>query len=143
MQRPVRGKSSGKAFPYQFYAGHIEFAGHASIEMDAPKKFAVKYWIAEAAVVVLALVAFRKDNHYSYYIFLRWAACPLFCWIAWKAYSNCGMALAVAAGVMAVIYNPLLRVTMSRSTWEIVNLVMIVIAVWSAVLCVTRGSKEA
>jgi hypothetical protein len=37
--------------------------------------------------MVLAIVAICKGNPCGYYVFLRWVACPVFVWIAWKAYS--------------------------------------------------------
>jgi hypothetical protein len=93
--------------------------------------------MAEVAVVILALVAFRKGNQYSFYIFLRWAACPLFGWIAWKAFPKPGStALVVVSTSLAIIYNPLFRVGMSRHNWELVNIVMIAVAIWSALFSI-------
>jgi hypothetical protein len=108
-----------------------------------PHKIKPQHWIAEAAIVMLALVAFRKDNPYSYYIFLRWAACPFFGWIAWKAFSKPGgTALVVVSISLAILYNPLFRVGMSRDNWEIINIVMIVVAVWSALFSVKAARLE-
>lgn len=100
-------------------------------------------WIAEAAIVILALVAFGKGNPYSFYIFLRWAACPLFGWIAWKAFSKPGgTALVVLSSSLAILYNPFLRVGMSRDNWEIVNIVMIAVAIWSVLFSVKAARLE-
>jgi hypothetical protein len=97
-----------------------------------PKKAAL-IWLPEAAVVVLAVIALRKGNPYDYYVFLRWIACPIFAWIAWKAYSRgYGLLLAIAAGILAVLFNPLLRVMLDRGKWEILNIAMIAVAIWSA-----------
>jgi hypothetical protein len=104
---------------------------------ESSHKITPVYWLAEAAIVILALVAFRKGNPYSYYIFLRWAACPLFGWIAWKAFPKPGgTALVVLSASLAILYNPLFRVGMSRDNWEIVNVVMIAVAVWSVLFSV-------
>ncbi len=35
-------------------------------------------WFPEAIAVVLVIVALRKGNSYGFYIFLHWAACPVF-----------------------------------------------------------------
>jgi hypothetical protein len=100
-------------------------------------KITPRYWLAEIAIVILALVAFRKGNPYSFYIFLRWAACPLFGWIAWKAVQKPGgTALIVVSVSLAILYNPLFRVGMSRDNWELVNIAMIAVAIWSALFSV-------
>ena len=110
---------------------------------ESPNKITPKLWLAEAVIVILALVALRKGNPHSYYIVLRWVACPLFCWIAWKAFSlSRATLLVILAGVLAVLYNPVLRVILSRDKWEIVNIVMIGIAIWSALLSI-RGARPA
>jgi hypothetical protein len=104
--------------------------------MERKWNLAPNAWMAEAAIVVLALIALRKGNPYGYYIFLRWAACPLFGWIAWKAltkYSN--TPLTVVAGLLAILYNPLIRISMDRERWELVNMAMIAVALWSVVQC--------
>jgi hypothetical protein len=110
---------------------------------DSPRKIPPSAWLAEAAIVILALVAFRKGNPYSFYIFLRWAACPLFSWLAWKAFSKAGgTGLAVTSASLAILYNPVFRVGMSRDNWEIVNIVMIAVAIWSAHFSVKAARFE-
>ena len=100
--------------------------------MSMMPKGSPRVWLAEAVIVILALVALRKGNPYEYYIFLRWAACPLFAWIAWKAFDSYkSVALAVAAGLLALVYNPILRVMMDRERWELINMGMIAVALWS------------
>ena len=82
------------------------------------------------------------QTHYAYYVFLRWAACPLFAWMAWKAYSRgSGIPMVIAAGVLAVLFNPIIRVMLDREKWEILNIAMIAIAIWSAVVSV-KGVKR-
>jgi hypothetical protein len=110
---------------------------------ESSHKITPVYWLAEAAIVILALVAFRKGNPYSFYIFLRWVACPLFGWIAWKAFPEPGStALVVVSTSLAIIYNPLFRVGMSRDNWELVNIVMIAVAIWSALFSVKAARLE-
>jgi|688.fasta_scaffold679376_2 hypothetical protein len=110
---------------------------------ESSHKITPRYWLAEVAIVILALVAFRKGNPYSFYIFLRWAACPLFGWIAWKAFSKPGgTALVVLSTSLAILYNPLFRVGMSRDNWELINIVMIAVALWSALFSVKAARLE-
>lgn len=110
---------------------------------ESSHKITPRCWLAEAAIVILALIAFRKGNPYSFYIFLRWAACPLFGWIAWKAFSKpVGTALVVVSTSLAMLYNPIFRVGMSRDNWELVNIAMIAVAIWSALFSVKAARPE-
>jgi hypothetical protein len=109
-------------------------------------KNTARIWLAEALIIVLALIALRKGNPYGYYVFLRWVACPLFLWIAWKSYSlRAAKSLIIASCILAVIYNPVIRVMLDRSRWEVLNLAMIAIAIWSWLLslqCARKNNPE-
>lgn len=97
-------------------------------------KNAARIWLAEALIAILALIALRKGNPYGYYVFLRWLACPLFLWIAWKSYVRAAAtALTISAFILAAIYNPIIRVMLDRGRWELLNLSMVAIAVWSGI----------
>jgi hypothetical protein len=103
------------------------------MNQTALKKAAVT-WLPEAAAVILAVIALRKGNLYGYYVFLRWMTCPVFVWIAWKAYARgYGLLLPIAAAILAVLFNPILRVMLDRGKWEILNIALIAVAIWSAV----------
>jgi hypothetical protein len=103
-------------------------------------KKAALIWLPEAMVVILAVIALRKGNPHGYYVFLRWIVCPVFAWIAWKAYSRGGYSLflAIAAGILTVLFNPILSVMLDREKWEILNIALIAVAIWSAI----RSIKE-
>lgn len=106
-------------------------------------KKAAAIWLPEAAAVILAVIALRKGNPYGYYVFLRWMTCPIFVWIAWKAYSRgYGLLLAIAAGILAVLFNPVLRVMLDRGKWEIINIAMIAVAIWSGIASVKPQSQN-
>ena len=73
------------------------------------KQNAIRIWVPEALIIVMAIIALQKGNPYSYYILLRWAACPVFAWIGWKAYKRgSGIAMIIAASVLAVLFNPMI-----------------------------------
>ena len=100
-------------------------------------------WLPEAIAVVLAIIALRKGNPYGYYVFLRWVACPVFIWIGWKAYSyGFGIVMVISAGVLAVLFNPLLRVMLERDRWEILNIVMVAVAIWSAAVSLKTAKSQ-
>jgi hypothetical protein len=106
-------------------------------------KKAALIWLPEAVAIVLAVIALRKGNPYGYYVFLRWMACPIFVWIAWKAYSRgFALLLAIAAGILAVLFNPVLRVMLDRGKWEILNIALIAVAIWSAVVSLKSTGRE-
>lgn len=105
-------------------------------------KKAAATWLPEAAAVILAVIALRKGNPYGYYVFLRWMTCPIFVWITWKAYSRgYGLLLAIAAGILAVLFNPVLRVMLDRGKWEIINIAMIAVAIWSAAVSIKSNQQ--
>ena len=106
-------------------------------------KKAALIWIPEAVAIVLAVIALRKGNPYGYYVFLRWMACPIFFWIAWKAYSRSfALLLAIAAGILAVLFNPVLRVMLDRGKWEILNIALIAGAIWSAAVSFNSPGRQ-
>lgn len=100
-------------------------------------------WLPEAIAMILAIIALRKGNPYGYYVFLRWATCPIFVWIAWKAYSRgFGLLMVISAAVLAVLFNPLLRVMLDRDRWEILNIAMIAVAIWSAAVSIKSAGMN-
>lgn len=105
-------------------------------------KKAATIWLPEAAAVILAVIALRKGNPYGYYVFLRWMVCPIFVWIAWKAYTRgYGQLLAIAASILAVLFNPVLHVMLDRGKWEIINIAMIAVAIWSAAVSIKSDQQ--
>ena len=100
-------------------------------------------WLPEAVIVILSLLALQKGNPYAYYIFLRWVVCPAMVWIAWKAYNRSfNIFLVIAAGVLALLFNPLLRVSLDRGKWEILNVSLVVVAIWSAAVSLKLASSK-
>lgn len=106
-------------------------------------KHAIMTWLPESIAVILALIALRKGNPYGYYVFLRCVTCPVFVWIGWKAYSRAnGILMVIAAGVLAVLFNPLIRVMLDRDRWEILNIAMIAVAIWSAAVSIKSAGRN-
>lgn len=83
------------------------------------------------SIIILALAAFVFDRHtpYAAYTFLRivvmlvsiyaifiYDGIQLFQWIF---------------GALAILYNPIIKIHLPRSTWEIFNIVSIMIFVYS------------
>lgn len=107
------------------------------------RKINTSMWLAELGVIILALFALRKDNPYAYYVLLKWIACPLFAWIAWKSFSlDKNVFLTLSASLMALLINPLLRIHLERERWELINIVMIAVALWSLLHSVSGLGKK-
>lgn len=106
-------------------------------------KHAFIIWLPEAVAVILALIALRKGNPYEYYVLLRWITCPVFVWIGWKAYTrDFGIPMVIGAGILAVLFNPILSVMLDRDRWEILNIAMIAVAIWSAAVSLRTANEQ-
>lgn len=97
---------------------------------------------AEIAVLILTLIAFHKGTPYGYYIFFRWTTCPLLAWMGWKGICRKDTALAIIGLLLSVINNPLLRISMSRDRWELVNIAIIAVSIWSAVVSIMPDTSN-
>lgn len=63
-------------------------------------------------------------------------------WIAWKAYNRSfGTLMVIAAGLLAVLFNPVLRVMLDRGKWEILNFALIAVAIWSAAVSLKSTAR--
>ena len=75
-------------------------------------------WLVAAAMLVYATI---EKHPYSYYTLLRWVCCPIFAYSAVAAYERNRLPWAWIFGTLALLYNPLFRVHLDRSTWTGVN----------------------
>jgi hypothetical protein len=75
-------------------------------------------WLVTTALLVSAAV----DRHpYSFYMLLRWISCPVFAYSAFVAYEKNRSLWIWIFGVLALVYNPIFRTHLDRSTWIGVN----------------------
>jgi hypothetical protein len=84
------------------------------------KRIVVLYiaWLIAAGLLVSAAV---EKHPYSYYTLLRWICCPVFAYSATWAHEKHRVLWVWIFGVLAALYNPILRVHLDRSTWISVN----------------------
>lgn len=59
---------------------------------------------------------------YGYYMLLRLVACVGFAWVAFSHFRSGAMGWATATGVLALLYNPLLPVYLTRELWILINI---------------------
>jgi len=78
------------------------------------------------------LWALNPDNPYGYYILLRCVCCGIFAFLTIRASENKekqGWAWILV--ITAVVYNPVIRIHLTREIWSIINVITIGIAVAS------------
>jgi hypothetical protein len=75
-------------------------------------------WLVAAVMLVYAAI---EKHPYSYYTLLRWICCPIFAYSAFAAHERKRMPWVWVFGVLALLYNPIFRVHLDRSTWTGVN----------------------
>lgn len=91
-----------------------------------------RIWIPQAIVTPMLLWALNPENPYGYYILLRWVCCAAFAYLALQALAREKQGWVWVLGVTAVVYNPLLRIHLTRDIWSIVNIITIGVA-WVSV----------
>jgi len=97
-----------------------------------------RIWIPQAIAGVMLLWALNPENPYGYYILLRWVCCAAFTHLALKAHAQEKERWVWVLGVTAVIYNPIIRIHLTREVWSAVNVATLIVAVLS--IFVVRAS---
>lgn len=71
----------------------------------------------------MLLWALNPTNPYSYYLLLRVVCCAVCVYIAMRAAEIGKTKWTWIFGVTAVIYNPLIRIHLTREIWSVINVV--------------------
>ena len=91
-----------------------------------------RIWIPQVIASIMLLWALNPDNPYGYYILLRWVCCGIFAFLAVRTYENEEKQGWVwILGITAVVYNPIIRIHLTREIWSIINVITIGVAVAS------------
>lgn len=88
----------------------------------------------------MLLWALNPSNPYGYYILLRWVCCAIFAYLAFRAYEIEKTPWVWILGVIAWIYNPIIRAPLAREIWTLINVITIVILI--ATLVVLKGEAK-
>lgn len=77
-------------------------------------------WLAPAALLVVAILPWP----YGYYTFLRICVCGASAFLAYRQWSRRGRLDGWAGGlaIVAVLYNPLIPVHLTKGMWAVLNL---------------------
>ena len=86
--------------------------------------------------------ALYPDNPYGYYILLRWICCGIFAYLAFKAFNQEQESWVWILGITAAVYNPIIRVPLTREIWSVLNVITIGIAVASIFAIKARAQKN-
>ena len=90
-----------------------------------------RIWVPQLIASLLLLWALNPDNPYGYYILLRWVCCGVFSYLAFKAFGQEQQGWVWVLGITAAVYNPIIRVYLTKEIWSVINITTIGIAVAS------------
>lgn len=90
----------------------------------------------------LLLWAMRSTNPYGYYLLLRWVICPICLYLALATLRKRLTGWAWLLGVLAVMYNPVLRVHLTRGVWALVNGITAILLLVAGYLVSKRSPAE-
>ncbi len=71
---------------------------------------------------------------YGYYTLLRWVVCGVACFTAWQAFEWKRIGWVWLAGFVALLFNPLIPVHLSREIWVPVDLLVAVFFIVAVVV---------
>jgi hypothetical protein len=97
-------------------------------------------WLVAARLLVYAAV---EPHPYSFYTLLRWVCCPVFASSAFAAYEKNRLPWLWIFGALALLYNPIFRVHLDRSTWIGVNWLTVAVLVVATILFWRPSLKSA
>lgn len=79
------------------------------------------FWLCFGAVILLvaALLPFWP---YGYYRFLRIFVCAVGAYVAYKSWRSDRVTFAMAVGLIALVFNPIVPFRLTRELWSVLNL---------------------
>jgi len=91
-----------------------------------------KIFLPQIILSLLLIWALYPKNSYSYYILLRWVACPIFIYLfyLYKEKSQ----IIIFFIIFIILYNPIKRIHLDREVWSVVNIVSIIFLITSIFL---------
>jgi len=101
-----------------------------------------RIWVPQLIATLMLLWALNPDNPYGYFILLRWVCCGVFAYLAVNAFGQDQQGWVWVLGITAAIYNPIIRVHLTRDVWSVVNVVTIGIAVASVLAMKFKSEKH-
>jgi putative copper export protein len=101
-----------------------------------------RIWVPQLIASLVLLWALNPENPYGYYILLRWVCCSILAYLAFQAFEQHHQGRVWVLGIMASVYNPIVRVHLTREIWSVVSVVTIGTAVASIFALRLRDEKQ-
>ena len=82
--------------------------------------------------LALALLVCLLPMPYGYFMLVRFAAMVIFGLMAYDYYQKQREGLAIFFGAMAVLFQPIIKISLGRTMWNVVDVVMaiVLIVIW-------------
>jgi len=84
-------------------------------------------FIPQVIAILMLLWALNPGNPYGYYVLLRIVICAICAFLAFRAMETGNDKWVWILGVTAVIYNPVIRIHLTREIWSVVNIATVVV----------------
>lgn len=89
--------------------------------MPHPATESEKAWVWARLIASAMLFVALTDLPYGYYTLLRIAVTVAAVWSAWAFCARVRTGWAVAFGVVALVFNPIIPVYLDRETWTVID----------------------
>jgi hypothetical protein len=89
---------------------------------------------SKVIAILLLLWALYPNNPYGFYIFLRIVICGICSVITYNFYRNGNINWAWVFGLTAVVYNPIIRIYLTRKIWTFINIITIIVLVITIII---------
>ena len=100
-------------------------------------------FVPQIIAIIMLLWALNPQNPYGYYVLLRIVLCAICAFLAFRSQEIGNNAWVWILGVTAVIYNPIIRIHLTREIWSVVNVAtIIVLAITFGTLRKRSGSEQ-
>ena len=93
------------------------------------------------ACVVALVVAALTHLPYFFYVLLRVLICTAAAYLSTKRYQECRTPWVWTFGVIALLFNPVFPVRMTRADWQVVNILVAVFLAGWAIYSMIRAAR--
>jgi hypothetical protein len=101
-----------------------------------------RIWVPQLIASLMLVWALNPGNPYGYYILLRWVCFGIFAYLAFQAFNQQQQGWVWVLGITAAVYNPIIRVHLTREIWSVLNVITIGIAVASIFALKVKDKKD-
>jgi hypothetical protein len=89
-------------------------------------------------VLAILLCLCLANMPYGYYQFIRFISLIAFGYFAFEAYNNNKQGLMILFGSLAILFQPLIKITLGRQLWNIVD---VVVAIMLVVIVISENNN--